>query len=247
MTNNNVSKICAEDQKQYTALPRLNEKAPDFDAMTCDGTRKLADYEGKWLVLFSHPADFTPVCTTEVMAFAVNASKFKALNCELLGLSVDSHFAHIAWKRNIHEQFGIPVPFPIIADVNMKVSTDYGMIHQGAGDTTPVRAVFVIDPNSVLRAMLYYPKSNGRSISELLRLLTGLQVYDEHGVDTPEGWKPGDNVIVSPPVTAGAADRRKKMALQDPSYYYTDWYYCERNLPAEDVSVSRGRDAKIPA
>jgi len=211
-------------------MPRLNERAPNFDALTTDGRRKLSDYEGKWLILFSHPSDFTPVCTTEFMAFAVNAPKFEKLNCELLGLSVDSHYAHIAWKRNIHENFGIEIPFPIIADINMAVAQDYGMIQPKASSTEPVRATFIIDPVGVMRAMVYYPMTNGRSVQEFLRLLSSLQTSDEHGVATPEGWRPGDNVIIAPPATSGAAERRQKMAQQDPGYEYTDWYYCERPL-----------------
>lgn len=222
--------------KQQISGPRLNEQAPDFDALTSDGQRKLSDYAGKWLILFSHPADFTPVCTTEFMAFAVNAQKFADLDCELLGLSIDSHYAHIAWKRNIQENFGIHIPFPIIADIDMKVAQAYGMIHAGASETTPVRAVFVIDPHSKLRAMLYYPMTNGRSVQEILRLITAMQTSDEHGIATPEGWKPGDNVIVPAPTTAATADRRKQMALDDPLYQYTDWYFCERPVYKPDVN-----------
>lgn len=215
---------------QRPATPRLNETAPDFDALTSDGRRKLSDYAGKWLILFSHPADFTPVCTTEFMAFAVNAGKFAELDCELLGLSIDSHYAHIAWKRNILENFGIHVPFPVIADVDMKVAQAYGMIHAKASETETVRTMFIIDPLSKLRAMIYYPMTNGRSVQEVLRLLTAMQTSDEHGTATPEGWKPGDNVIVPAPATAATANRRKEMAKNDPLYQYTDWYFCERPL-----------------
>ena len=224
------SSVSATETNQQQMLPRLNEKAPNFDVLTTGGQRKLSDYAGKWLILFSHPADFTPVCTTELMAFAVNAKKFAELDCELLGLSIDSHYTHIAWKRNIKEKFGIPIPFPIIADINMKVARDYGMIHQGASETTPVRAMFVIDPRSEMRAMIYYPMTNGRSVQEVLRLLTALQTSDEHGIATPEGWRPGDNVIVSAPVTSATAERREAMAMADPLYQYTDWYFCERPL-----------------
>ncbi|GEM_PF-207458 len=217
-------------RKKPLCLPGLDQPAPDFDAMTTDGRKTLQDYKGKWLCLFSHPADFTPVCTTEFMAFAVNAGKFAELDCELLGLSIDSHFSHIAWKRNIHERFGIHIPFPVIADIDMKVAQAYGMIHEGASETTPVRALFLIDPQSILRAMIYYPMNNGRSVREVLRLLHSMQVSDEHGVATPEGWTPGDNVIVSPPVTSASAERREQMAKADPLYKYTDWYFCERPL-----------------
>ncbi len=231
-----------EKPVQRLTFPGLNQPAPDFDAMTTDGRRKLDDFKGKWLCLFSHPSDFTPVCTTEFMAFAVNAQKFAELDCELLGLSIDSHFSHIAWKRNIHERFGIHVPFPIIADIDMKVATSYGMIHAGASETTPVRALFIIDPQSVLRAMIYYPLSNGRSVREVLRIIHSMQISDEHGVATPEGWVPGDNVIVSPPVTSATAERREQMAKADPLYQYTDWYFCERPL-----HVSKTEQEKTPA
>jgi len=208
-------------------LPRLNEPAPDFNAVTTHGPRKLADYKGKWLVLFSHPADFTPVCTTEFMAFAKAHDRFKALNCELLGLSIDSAFAHLAWVRNIKEKFGVTIPFPIIEDLSMRVAHAYGMIQPGASDTSAVRATFLIDPNGKLRAMVYYPMSNGRSIDEFVRLLTALQTSDKHGVATPEGWQPGDKVIVPPPKTAEDADKRMQAGFE-----CTDWYFCKKDLPA---------------
>ena len=207
------------------AMPRLNEPAPAFDAKTTHGPKKLSDYQGKWLVLFSHPADFTPVCTTEFVAFSKNHTRFQALNCELLGLSIDSNFAHIAWARSIEEKFGVKVPFPIIEDLSMKVAHAYGMIQPGASDTSAVRATFFIDPESKLRAMVYYPMSNGRSVEEFLRLLEALQTSDKHGVATPEAWKPGDKVIVPPPQTQAAAERRK-----DEGYDYTDWYFSKKEL-----------------
>ncbi len=154
------------------ALPGLNHPAPDFSANTTDGPRSLSDYKGRWLVLFSHPADFTPVCTTEFIGFAKHHEHFKALGCDLLGLSIDSIFAHIAWIRNIEEKFGVVIPFPIIEDLSMKVAHAYGMVQPGASDTSAVRATFVIDPEGMLRAMLYYPMSNGRSVPEILRLVT---------------------------------------------------------------------------
>jgi peroxiredoxin (alkyl hydroperoxide reductase subunit C) len=206
-------------------MPRLNEPAPAFDAKTTHGPKKLADYQGKWLVLFSHPADFTPVCTTEFVAFSKNHARFQALNCELLGLSIDNNFAHIAWARSIEEKFGVKVPFPIIEDLSMKVAHAYGMIQPGASDTSAVRATFFIDPESKLRAMVYYPMSNGRSVEEFLRLLEALQTSDKHGVATPEAWKPGDKVIVPPPQTQAAAEKRK-----DEGYDYTDWYFSKKDL-----------------
>jgi len=169
-----------------SSMPRINEPAPDFEARTTHGVKKLEDYKGKWLVLFSHPADFTPVCTTEFMAFAKHHADFKALNCELLGLSIDSYYSHVAWIRNIKEKFDVEIPFPIIEDLSMKVARAYGMIHPGAADTSAVRATFVIDPEGVLRAMVYYPMSNGRSIDEFVRLISALQTSDANGVATPE-------------------------------------------------------------
>jgi len=206
-------------------LPRLNETAPNFEAKTTHGPKKLSDYKGKWLVLFSHPADFTPVCTTEFMAFAKAHDQFQKLNCDLLGLSIDSNFAHIAWARNIEEKFGVTIPFPIIEDLSMKVANAYGMIQPGASDTSAVRATFLIDPESKLRAMVYYPMSNGRSIAEFLRLLQALQTSDNHGVATPEAWQPGDMCIVPPPATQEEAAMRK-----DEGYEYVDWYFSKKKV-----------------
>jgi len=215
------------DQAPCPSLPRLNEAAPAFEAKTTHGPRTLADYKGKWLVLFSHPADFTPVCTTEFMAFAKRHDQFQALNCELLGLSIDSNYAHIAWTRNIEEKFGVSIPFPIIEDLSMNVAHAYGMIQPGASDTSAVRATFLIDPEGKLRAMVYYPMSNGRSVDEFLRLLEALQTSDKHGVATPEAWKPGEAVIVPPPQTQQAAAER-----QGQGYDYTDWYFSKKTLGA---------------
>ncbi len=212
--------------KETVGLPRLNERAPEFEAPTTHGVRKLADYQGKWLVLFSHPADFTPVCTTEFMAFAKAQDSFAQLNCELLGLSIDSHYSHVAWMRNIQEKFGVEIKFPIIADLSMAVARAYGMIHPGAADTSAVRATFIIDPNGILRAMVYYPMSNGRSIAEFLRLVQALQTSDANKVATPEGWQPGDKVIVPPPATAEEAQAR----VSQGEYECTDWYFCKKSL-----------------
>lgn len=214
-----------EDNAARPGLPRLNEAAPAFDAKTTHGPRKLDDYKGRWLVLFSHPADFTPVCTTEFMAFAKAHDKFQAMNCDLLGLSIDSNFAHIAWVRNIKENFGVDIPFPIIEDLSMQVANAYGMIQPGASDTSAVRATFIIDPEGKLRAMVYYPMSNGRSIDEFLRLVEALQTSDANGVATPENWKPGEDVIVPPPQTQQAAEQR-----QSEGYAYTDWYFSKKKI-----------------
>ncbi|MDM7457197.1 MAG: peroxiredoxin [Tepidimonas sp.] len=207
------------------SLPRLNEPAPAFRAKTTHGERSLADYKGKWLILFSHPADFTPVCTTEFIAFAKAADTFKAMNCELLGLSIDSLFSHLAWTRNIQEKFGVTIPFPIIEDIKMEVASAYGMVHPGAADTQAVRATFFIDPNGILRAMVYYPMSNGRSIPEFIRLLQAMQTSDEHAVATPEGWTPGCEVIVPPPKTDADAARRASEG-----YKTVDWYFSTKSL-----------------
>ncbi len=208
-----------------SSMPRINEPAPDFEARTTHGVKKLEDYRGKWLVLFSHPADFTPVCTTEFMAFAKRHVDFKALNCELLGLSIDSYYSHVAWIRNIKEKFDVEIPFPIIEDLSMKVARAYGMIHPGAADTSAVRATFIIDPEGVLRAMVYYPMSNGRSIDEFVRLVSALQTSDANGIATPEAWQPGDKVIVPPPADMEAAEARMKEG-----YECTDWYFCKKSL-----------------
>ena len=206
-------------------LPQLNARAPEFKAVTTSGPRTLDDYKGKWLILFSHPADFTPVCTTAFIGFAKHFDKFQSMNCELLGLSIDSLFSHLAWTRNIQEKFGVRIPFPIIEDIKMEVAHAYGMVHPGAADTQAVRATFFIDPNGILRAMVYYPMSNGRSISEFVRLLQAMQTSDKNAVATPEGWTPGCEVIVPPPKTADAAERRA-----GEGYKTTDWYYSTKSL-----------------
>lgn len=213
------------DTNTPTSLPRLNEPAPAFTALTTHGTKSLADYRGKWLILFSHPADFTPVCTTEFTAFARRADDFAALDTALLGLSIDSHYAHIAWVRSIKQTFGVDIPFPIIADLDMKVAQAYGMIQPGASDTQAVRATFVIDPEGVLRAMVYYPMTNGRSVDEFLRLVQALQTSVAHKVATPENWRPGEDVIVPTPQTTDAAEARMHEGLQT-----RDWYFSTRAL-----------------
>ena len=207
------------------AFPRLNERAPDFNAPTTAGQKSLSDYEGKWLILFSHPADFTPVCTTEFMAFAKRQQDFAALNTELLGLSIDSHYAHIAWIRSIKDNFNVDINFPIIADLSMEVARAYGMVQPGVSDTSAVRATFVIDPKGILRAMVYYPMPNGRSVDEFLRLIQALQTSDAHGVATPEAWQPGDKVIVPPPATTEATKNRASEG-----YETIDWYFSRKEI-----------------
>ena len=192
-----------ERARECASLPRINEPAPDFRALTTHGERSLSDYRGKWLILFSHPADFTPVCTTEFMAFAKAQDRFAALDTELLGLSIDSHYAHIAWVRSIKQNFGVEIGFPIIADLSMDVARAYGMIQPGASDTAAVRATFIIDPEGVMRAMVYYPNK----------------------VATPENWQPGDKVIVPPPATDALAEQRFSEG-----YETVDWYFSTRDL-----------------
>ncbi len=215
----------SDKQTEVVNFPQLNKPAPAFSAPTTHGNKTLADYKGRWLVLFSHPADFTPVCTTEFMAFAKKHEEFQALNCDLLGLSIDSHYSHIAWVRNIKEKFGIEIPFPIIADLSMEVAKSYGMVQPGASDTSAVRATFIIDDKGILRAMVYYPMTNGRSVDEFVRLVKALQTSDQHGVATPENWHAGDKVIVPPPSTAEEAEVRV-----GEGYECSDWYFCKKEL-----------------
>lgn len=198
--------------------PMLHDVAPGFTARTTMGERSLSDYRGKWLILFSHPADFTPVCTSEFVAFTRAAESFEALHCELLALSVDSLYSHLAWIRSIREQFGVAVPFPIIEDPSMAIARAYGMVAPNAPDASLVRAAFVIDPDGLIRALSWYPMTTGRNVAELLRLVAALQVADAHDVSTPEGWQPGQDVILHPPMTAVSA-------LEIPRCDGTEWYY----------------------
>lgn len=207
-------------------LPRLGEPAPQFEAETTFGTLRLEDFKGSWLILFSHPADFTPVCTTEFMAFAKAHPTLREMNCELLGLSVDSVYSHIAWARNVEEKMGVEVSFPIIADLNKEVATLYGMVMPSDSTTETSRCVFVIDPKQVVRAMIYYPLTTGRNVDEIIRAVKALQVSDEHGVATPEGWQPGDEVIVPPPRTQEAAAER----VAEQGVECRDWYFCKKAI-----------------
>jgi peroxiredoxin (alkyl hydroperoxide reductase subunit C) len=202
-------------------LPVLGRKAPDFEAPTTQGTLKLSDFEGSWLVLFSHPADFTPVCTTEFIAFAKIYDDLQKRNTQLLGLSVDSISSHIAWIRNVEEKMGVKLPFPIIADLNKEVSMKFGMIHPDQSKTETVRCVFIIDPESKIRTMLYYPLTTGRNMQEILRIIDALQTSDKLKVATPANWVPGDPVVVPAPTTIEGADARVKEG-----YDCKDWYLC---------------------
>ncbi len=201
------------------SLPRLNEPAPDFEATTTQGPLKLSNLKGKWVVLFSHPADFTPVCTTEFAAFARLQDDFASRNAQLVGLSIDSVYSHIAWIRSIEQNHGVKIGFPVIADLDMSVAQKYGMIHPGAATTAAVRAVFIIDDKGIVRAMIYYPMSAGRNMDEILRLLDALQTGDKHGVSCPANWRPGDKVVVPAPATTEAADKRMTEGLEQ-----HDWY-----------------------
>jgi peroxiredoxin 2/4 len=209
------------------ALPRLGEPAPQFEANSTHGPIRLDQFKGKWVVLFSHPADFTPVCSTEFLGFASRAKDFDRLNVQLIGLSIDSVYAHIAWIRTLEDKFKTKIPFPVIADLDMKVAHLYGMVHPGAASTATVRAVFVIDPKQVVRAMIYYPLSNGRSIDEILRIVEALQTTDAKAVATPEGWRKGQKVIVPPPTTQAAAEKRLTEGFES-----VDWFFCKREEPA---------------
>jgi peroxiredoxin (alkyl hydroperoxide reductase subunit C) len=208
------------------SLPRLGSPAPQFEAVTTVGTLKLEDFRGSWLVMFSHPADFTPVCTTEFVAFAKIHARLKELNCELMGLSIDSVYSHIAWVRNIEEKLGQKITFPVIADLDRKVATLYGMIMPGESKTETSRCVFIIDDKQVLRAMIYYPLTTGRNMDEILRVVQALQTSDKNGVATPANWRPGDKVIVPPANTQELAEQRTK----DASLECKDWYFCMKEL-----------------
>ncbi len=206
-------------------LPRLNEPAPAFEAVTTHGVIRLSDYEGSWLILFSHPADFTPVCTTEFVAFARLYPELQQRGVELLGLSIDSVYSHIAWVRNIEEKMGVNIPFPVIADLSRDVATRYGMIMPGESKTETSRCVFIIDPKGILRAMIYYPMQVGRNTQEILRVIDALQTGDANKVSTPANWQPGDPVIVPAPITQEMAEER----MQE-GYETVDWYLSKKNL-----------------
>lgn len=214
------------EEQEQAGLPRLGEPAPQFEAVTTQGPLKLEDFKGSWLILFSHPADFTPVCTTEFMAFAEIYPELKKRNTELLGLSVDSVSSHIAWIRNVEEKTGVKIPFPIVADLNKDVARKYGMIMPGQSKTEAVRAVFVIDPDQKLRAMVYYPLTTGRNMNEFLRLIDALQITDKHHVATPANWKQGEPVVVPPPNTTEMAEERVK----EKGLECIDWYLCKKKL-----------------
>ena len=218
-----------EDQA-VNKMPLIGEPAPAFTAVTTQGNINFPeDYAGKWVILFSHPADFTPVCTTEFMTFATMADEFKALNTELVGLSVDSLYAHIAWLRKIQElewngMKNVEVKFPLIEDIKMDVAKKYGMIQPGQSNTQAVRAVFVVDPEGQIRTILYYPLSMGRNFDEIKRIILALQKADADKVATPADWRPGDDVIV--PTAGSCGTAKERMENQDDDTYCLDWFMC---------------------
>jgi len=210
-----------------TFMPRIGDKAPNFKAKTTKGDIELHDYAiDKWIVLFSHPADFTPVCTTEMSGFALRKEEFTDLNTELLGLSIDSIHAHLGWVNNVREKTGVYFDFPIIADIDMKVSKLYGMLQPNESETAAVRAVFFIDPKKKIRLVMYYPLNVGRNMNEILRVLEALQTSDKFGVAMPLDWKKGDKVIIPPPKNLDEMNER----LEDTSCERIDFYLCKKEL-----------------
>ena len=215
-----------EQQENLSIMPKIGDPAPDFTAMTTNGPIKFSEYNtGSWVILFSHPADFTPVCTTEMSAFAIREDEFKTLNTKLIGLSIDSIHSHIAWVNNVKEKLGILMKFPIIEDISMKVSKLYGMLQPGESETAAVRAVFIIDPDGIVRLIMYYPLNVGRSMDEIMRALKALQTAHKHKVAMPVDWQPGDKVIVPPPKTVEDMEERVKS-----DYEMIDFYLAKKDL-----------------
>ncbi len=222
------------------AMPRIGDKAPAFKAVTTQGEIDFPkQYQGHWVILFSHPADFTPVCTSEFMTFATMEKQFEELNCKLVGLSVDGLYSHIAWLRTIKEKIeykgmkDVEVKFPLIEDITMEVAKKYGMIQPGESSTKAVRAVFVIDPKGVIRAMIYYPLSMGRNFDELIRVVQALKAADEFGVATPADWRPGDDVIVPTAGSCGVA--KDRMDGKEQGVTCHDWFFCTKKIDKEKV------------
>ncbi len=214
------------EEQLVTQMPRIGDMAPDFKAMTTTGMMQFSEHiKGSWTILFSHPADFTPVCTTEMTGFAVLEDEFKKMNTKLVGLSIDSIHSHVAWVNNVREKTGIFMRFPIIADIDMKVSKLYGMLQPGESETAAVRAVFFIDPNGKIRLIMYYPLNVGRNMDEIIRALVALQTADKHKVALPLNWKPGEKAIVPPPKTIDELEERLKS-----NYEMVDFYLAKRDL-----------------
>lgn len=226
-------------------MPRIGDKAPEFKAVTTQGDINFpVDYKGKWVILFSHPADFTPVCTSEFMTFASMADDFKKMNTELVGLSVDGLYSHIAWLRTIKEKIeykgmkDVEVKFPLIEDITMEVSKRYGMLQPGESSTKAVRAVFFIDPKGVIRTIIYYPLAVGRNFDEIKRVLIALQTADNFSVALPADWRPGDDVIVPTAGSCGVA--KERMESKDEMHCY-DWFFCTKKLDKEKVLNALGK------
>jgi peroxiredoxin (alkyl hydroperoxide reductase subunit C) len=212
-------------ETQTFSMPRINDPAPLFECNSTHGPLKLADFKGKWVVLFSHPADFTPVCTTEFVEFAKRSEEWAKRNVQLMGLSVDGLYSHIAWVRNIEQNFGVKVGFPVITDIDKKVASLYGMIHPQASETATVRTVFFIDPKQTIRALIYYPMNVGRNMDEVVRVLDALLTADANACACPANWQPGDPVIVPPPRTMKDAEARL-----NEGYETKDWYFATKKL-----------------
>ncbi len=228
------------DENQVIPMPRIGDTAPEFKAVTTQGEINFPhDYKGSWVILFSHPADFTPVCTSEFMTFASMEDKFAQANCKLVGLSVDGLYSHIAWLRTIKEKIefkgmkNVEVKFPLIEDITMEVAKKYGMIQPGESSTKAVRAVFFIDPKGIIRAIIYYPLSLGRNFEELYRVIIALQTADEFGVSTPADWQPGDEVIVPTAGSCGTAKERMDSKASDIKCY--DWFFCTKQIDKDTV------------
>lgn len=229
-----------ETKEQLIPMPRIGDKAPNFQAVTTQGNINFPeDYKGSWVILFSHPADFTPVCTSEFMTFAKLEDKFGKANCKLVGLSIDGLYSHIAWLRTIKDKIefrdmkNIEVKFPLIEDITMDIAKKYGMIQPGESKTQAVRAVFFIGPDGFIRAIIYYPLSLGRNFDEIYRALIAMQTADEFSVATPADWQPGDDVIVPPAGSCGTAEER--MQGQNGEVSCTDWFFCTQKLEKDKV------------
>ena len=232
-------------ENQIYSIPRIGEKAPEFTAKTTQGVINFpSDYKGKWIILFSHPSDFTPVCTTEFMTFGKMQQEFDKLNCQLVGLSVDALHSHIAWLRTIKEKIefkgmkGIEVKFPLIDDISMKVANLYGMIQPNQSTTAAVRAVFIIDPEGIVRTLMYYPMNLGRNFDEIKRVLIALQTSANFGCAMPADWRPGDEVIVPP---AGTCDVAQQRVDNKEGYNVYDWFFVTKNISKEDVETKLGK------
>lgn len=218
------------EEKKIMTMPRIGDKAPDFEALTTIGRLRFSDYiKDSWAILFSHPADFTPVCTTELSGFAQEKQWFADRNTKLIGESIDSIHSHLAWVQNVREKTGVYMDFPIIADIDMNVANKYGMLHEGESSTASVRAVFFIDPKGIIRLIMYYPLNVGRNMAEIKRVLDALQAADEHKVALPLNWKKGDKVIVPPPTTLEQMDNR----LQEKGIELIDFYLAKKELELE--------------